>query len=64
MPIYEYQCRKCHHCFEQLVLTGDKQNEPACPRCGAAEVAKLMSCTNALGGEKSPFCSPGASGFS
>ena len=60
MPIFEYQCKQCSHCFEQLVLN---ENEPArdCPRCGAAKAEKLMSCVNALGGGKSPFCTPGAS---
>jgi putative FmdB family regulatory protein len=64
MPIFEYQCQKCQHCFEQLVPAGQKEHEPACPHCGAAEVAKLMSCINSLGGGKSAFCSPGSSGFS
>lgn len=64
MPIFEYQCQKCHHCFEQLVPAGQKESKPACPHCGAGEVAKLMSCINSLGGEKSRFCAPNPSGFS
>lgn len=41
MPIYEYQCDKCGHEFEELVF-GDQT--PSCPRCGAASTHKLMSC--------------------
>ena len=60
MPIFEYQCKQCGHCFEQLVLN-EKEPERACPRCGAAKAEKLMSCVNALGGGKSAFCAPGTS---
>jgi putative FmdB family regulatory protein len=60
MPIFEYQCKQCGHCFEHLVLN---ENEPdrACPTCGAEKAEKLMSCVNALGGGKSGFCSPASS---
>lgn len=40
MPIYEYQCRSCHHQFEQLVRTGDT---PACPRCQGQDLERLIS---------------------
>ncbi len=40
MPIYEYECRSCHHEFEQLVRTGDT---PACPRCHGHELERLLS---------------------
>lgn len=40
MPIYEYQCDKCHHEFEELVF-GDQL--PSCPQCGAQQSHKLMS---------------------
>jgi len=29
MPIYEYQCEKCHHCFEILVFSSDDEKQPA-----------------------------------
>ena len=39
MPIYDYQCRKCRHRFEQLV----KLNEtPDCPACGAAKPQRFF----------------------
>jgi putative FmdB family regulatory protein len=24
MPIYEYQCKACCHCFEELVFSSDR----------------------------------------
>lgn len=40
MPIYEYECPKCHNQFEYLV----RGNEPAkCPKCGSTELTKLLS---------------------
>ena len=41
MPIYEYQCTKCHEITEEL----QKMSDPPlrkCPHCGA-KVKKLMS---------------------
>ena len=40
MPIFEYECRSCHHEFEQLVRTGDT---PACPKCQGQDLEKLLS---------------------
>ena len=40
MPIYEYVCMKCESHFEELVR-GDE--EPACPDCGGAKVARQFS---------------------
>lgn len=50
MPIYEYQCKACCHCFEELVFSSDP-SVPACPKCGCADVHKLMSagCVRAQG---------------
>ena len=42
MPIYEYQCRSCCHCFEYLALSSDEA-APPCPECQCADVEKLMS---------------------
>jgi putative FmdB family regulatory protein len=41
MPIYEYQCRKCGHQFEYLVLS----TSPAatCPSCQTSELEQLIS---------------------
>jgi putative FmdB family regulatory protein len=40
MPIYEYECRACHHEFEQLVRTGDT---PHCPKCEGQDLERLLS---------------------
>jgi len=42
MPIYEYECKECSHCFEVLLLfTNDPP--PQCPECRSKDVAKLIS---------------------
>jgi putative FmdB family regulatory protein len=65
MPIYEYQCRGCCHCFEHLALKAEEP-APACPDCGCGDVEKLMSAgcvlTKSSGGGESDFtqarCAP------
>jgi putative FmdB family regulatory protein len=42
MPIYEYQCNGCCHCFEHLTLKAEEP-APACPNCGCDDIEKLMS---------------------
>jgi putative FmdB family regulatory protein len=48
MPIYEYECRGCHHQFEQLVRTGDT---PACPKCQSGDLERLLSHIAAMSSE-------------
>lgn len=65
MPIYEYQCESCCHCFEELLLS---VNDPApnCPKCQCADVEKLMSAAcvrpqgipTGSGGFQEPPCKP------
>jgi len=66
MPIYEYECLKCHKRFERLVWSGDKV-EPRC-ECGgeARKMPSVSSCTNAKGstGYDSGACSSDSAGFS
>ena len=65
MPIYEYQCNHCCHCFEALVLKSDDP-EPKCPECSCSDVQKLMSAgfvrpggiPSGSGGFKLPKCKP------
>jgi len=33
MPLYEYQCKKCHHRFEKIQKFSDKPMKK-CPDCG------------------------------
>ncbi|MDP9341023.1 MAG: zinc ribbon domain-containing protein [Actinomycetota bacterium] len=53
MPIYEYRCAECGTQFERLQnVAGAVQ--PACPRCGSGQVAKLISLIGGLGATSSP----------
>jgi len=51
MPIYEYQCGKCGHCFEQIHGVSKKDPEILCPKCGSAKTEKVLS-TFSCGGSK------------
>ena len=42
MPLYEFQCESCEHRFEKIQKYTDPVPD-ACPKCGAANVRKLMS---------------------
>lgn len=43
MPIYEYDCQGCRRRVSLLVLTPSTAPPPRCPRCGSAELSRLMS---------------------
>jgi putative FmdB family regulatory protein len=65
MPIFEYQCNSCRHCFEKLVMSSRDDEKVSCPECGHTDVSKLISCVSAFDGAKSGFCKPaGNSPFS
>jgi putative FmdB family regulatory protein len=69
MPIYEFQCRKCGHTFEQLVFASDKEEDIACPSCGKRDVCKLLSsfsCGSSASGKGigSSSCAAPSGGFS
>lgn len=40
MPIHDFQCRKCGHGFEAVVLPRDT---PECPACHSRDLEKLLS---------------------
>ena len=42
MPIYEYECRKCHHRFERIQKFSDPLVKK-CPSCRGGRVEKLLS---------------------
>jgi putative FmdB family regulatory protein len=52
MPIYEYQCGKCGHCFEQIHGVSDKGPKAVCPRCGHPKTERVMSTFSCGGGSK------------
>ena len=40
MPIYEFDCRSCWTCFEELARVGASA---ACPACGSEDVERRFS---------------------
>ena len=43
MPIYEYDCPDCRRRVSVLVRRINDPETPACPRCGGAQLHRLMS---------------------
>ncbi len=43
MPIYEYECQGCQRRISLLIRTVSAAEAPRCPRCGSAELSRLMS---------------------
>jgi putative FmdB family regulatory protein len=65
MPIYEYECSQCGHCFEKLMFTGDDDRDLKCPACGTPQIRKLVSCAGTLSISGGGLCAgAGASRFS
>ncbi len=62
MPIFDYECEECGHCFEEIVLVSDYV--PSCPKCQGKKVRKLITKSNirpqgiptGSGGFKVPEC--------
>lgn len=50
MPLYDFQCPRCRHRFEELVK-GDAV--PTCPKCGATDPRRLQSFSAAVSTESS-----------
>jgi putative FmdB family regulatory protein len=69
MPIYEYECKDCSHCFEVLLLFSSDP-PPQCPECQCKDVVKLLSSGTmrkreeytGAGGILDPFVGPTFSG--
>lgn len=61
MPVYEYQCNACAHCFEYLLIS--RSDKPSCEKCGSQDLRRLLSTfatrVDESGGESSS-CSTGA----
>jgi putative FmdB family regulatory protein len=43
VPIYEYECRGCSRRVSLLVRRIASEEAPRCPRCGSADLSRLMS---------------------
>jgi len=42
MPLFEYKCQSCSHCFEEIRGSSETR-DPICPKCGSATAEKLVS---------------------
>jgi len=49
MPIYEFFCDACNTVFNFFSSRPNRDKRPACPRCGRAELHKLMSSFATIG---------------
>jgi putative FmdB family regulatory protein len=43
VPIYEYECHGCRRRVSMLVRSVAAHSAPRCPRCGSADMGRLMS---------------------
>ncbi len=53
MPIYEFRCLSCSHCFELLSVRQDETLEMRCPNCEGEELERVMSCVSYVKGSSS-----------
>ncbi|UCG13766.1 MAG: zinc ribbon domain-containing protein [Deltaproteobacteria bacterium] len=53
MPIYEFRCLGCSHCFELLSMSQDDMSEMKCPECEGVEVERVLSCVSYVMGATS-----------
>lgn len=44
MPLYQYQCKKCNHFFEEIYIYSkrDFPTKNPCPSCGEVEVERAI----------------------
>ncbi|MEA2108345.1 MAG: zinc ribbon domain-containing protein [Pseudomonadota bacterium] len=64
MPIYEYCCQKCGHCFEVLQKMGEVGDSLTCPQCGAPKPAKKVTACSISHSSSSTGSCAANSGFS
>lgn len=58
MPIYEYRCKQCGHCFE--ILVSSSRAAASCPQCGSRKTERLISTFAAHGAASPSPCDSGA----
>jgi len=57
MPIYEYNCRRCDHRFEAIVLSS--REKIVCPECSSPALEKQLSVFSAPASDKPAGSSSG-----
>ncbi|MCG6979825.1 MAG: zinc ribbon domain-containing protein [Deltaproteobacteria bacterium] len=53
MPIYEFRCLSCSHCFELLAVRQDDTMDMRCPKCHKEEIERVLSCVSYVMGNSS-----------
>jgi len=53
MPIYEFRCVSCNHCFELLTVSQNDTLEMKCPNCEGEQVERVLSCVSYVRGSGS-----------
>ena len=43
MPLYDFECSKCHHVFEAFLKSDESSENLQCPKCNKKNPAKLPS---------------------
>ena len=43
MPIYEYHCLDCHHRFERMRTSADRDATTPCPECAGERAKRTLS---------------------
>ena len=43
MPMYEYHCLECHHEFQRLRASDDRDAALTCPACGGTRARRALS---------------------
>jgi putative FmdB family regulatory protein len=43
MPIFEFECSRCHDQFDELVRNAEAVKDVTCPACGSRKVKKKLS---------------------
>jgi putative FmdB family regulatory protein len=43
MPLYEYECSKCHHKFAELIMQKEEEEKLRCPKCKSKKWERLFS---------------------
>ncbi len=63
MPIYEFECSKCHKNFELRRSVNDKDEDIKCPDCGTPHPKRCFSMFAQGKGPSGGSCAP-SGGFS
>ena len=61
MPLYEYECEKCHEVFDELRSVSEREEPIACPTCSGRGHVVISGFAQGASGGSSPggACSTG-----